>query len=146
MNIAAFTDLLDTHGGDPSRWPEPDRAAALAFAGQSPEAADALEAAQRLDRLLSAGLAEQASANLRFRIGAAAHPARRPAAPAAGRLQAFLDRWRLGVATAAAAASIALGMVVGLQTSVASVLDDAPQESIDLAALALEVNGLEDIQ
>jgi len=142
MDIARFQALLDARGGDPDRWPERERSVALAFAARSPEAARALAAAQELDRLLTSGLAREAGANLAYRITAAAAMDR---VPAPRPFRSLFDRWRVGAATAAAAASMALGMVVGLETN-AAVLDLAPQESIDLAALAFgEVSGLEDI-
>ena len=145
MDLATFQALLDAHGGDAERWPARDRAAALDLVARSPEAAQALAAARRLDGLLGAGLAEEASANLRFRITAGAAAARVPAAPRRGWM--MFGRWGAGAATAAAAASIALGMVVGMETSVATVLDDESTQTMDLAALAYgEVDGLEDIQ
>jgi hypothetical protein len=145
MDLATFQTLLDAHGGDPERWPARDRATALDFVARSPEAAQALAAARRLDGLLGAGLAAQASANLRFRITAGAATTRVPAAGSRG--WALFGRWGAGAATAAAAASIALGMVVGMETSVATVLEAEPAQTMDLAALAYgEVDGLEDIQ
>jgi hypothetical protein len=145
MDLATFQTLLDAHGGDPERWPVRDRAAALDLAARSPEAAQALAAARRLDTLLVAGLTAEAGENLRFRITAGAGIAR--AAAADGRRWAMLGRWRAGAATAAAAASIALGMLVGIETGVATVLEDEPTQTMDLAALAYgEVDGLEDIQ
>ena len=52
LSPAAFDRLIDIHGGDPTRWPAADRAAALALAAASPAAAARLEEARHLDRLL----------------------------------------------------------------------------------------------
>ena len=38
MELSTFEDLLDLHGGDLARWPEPERAAAAALLDISPEA------------------------------------------------------------------------------------------------------------
>jgi hypothetical protein len=147
MDLATLQSLLDTHGGDPARWPGPKRPAALELVARAREAEQALAAAKALDGLLLAGLPGEAGANLRFRITAGA--AQFPAGLQRDRrwLAAIAERWRLGAATAAAAASIALGMLAGMETSVATVLDDEPTQTMDLAALTYgEVDGLEDIQ
>ncbi|MGF1626487.1 MAG: hypothetical protein ACFCVH_16520 [Alphaproteobacteria bacterium] len=150
MDQAAFQALLDTHGADPARWPERERTAATALAAHSPEAAAALATARRLDAMLVGGLATEAGASLRNRItaGATRAPERTPVRTSSepGWLAAVLAPWRLGTATAAAA-SIALGMMVGLEASIATVLDPEITETMDLAALAYgHVDGLEDIQ
>jgi len=146
MDLTTFQALLDAHGGDPARWPDGERAAAMDLVARSPEAEDTLAAARHLDALLVQGLPVRASDPLRFRITTGAVH-RRTARPAGDRwLSTLLAPWRLGAA-AAAAASIALGMVVGLETSVATVLDPEPIQTLDLASLAYgQIDGLEDIQ
>lgn len=146
MNLERFESLLDTHGADPERWPDQARDAAMGLLAQSSDAQAALAAAQRLDAMLVSGLAEHASANLHYRISAAATLTRTAQPDRAGWFSFLAEPWRIGAATAAAA-SIALGMVVGLQTSVATVLDEETAPTMELAALAYgELDGIEDIQ
>lgn len=146
MNLERFESLLDTHGADPVRWPDRERVAAMDLLAQSSDAKAALAVAQRLDALLVSGLAEHASANLHYRINAAASPIRAAQPERTGWFSFLVAPWRIGAATAAAA-SIALGMVVGLETSVATVLDEDTTQIMDLTALAYgEFDGIEDIQ
>jgi len=52
MKLNRFRQLLDAYGADPARWPEAERAEALALLARSRRARDAAEAARALDRLL----------------------------------------------------------------------------------------------
>lgn len=52
-SLAAFRDLLDRHGAMPERWPADVRASARALVAADPAAADLLEEARRLDRLVA---------------------------------------------------------------------------------------------
>jgi hypothetical protein len=52
MNLAAFRDILDTHGAAMRRWPAEQRSAAQSLLTRSAEARDALREAAALDALL----------------------------------------------------------------------------------------------
>ena len=146
MDLTAFQLLLDTYGGDPAHWPDRDREAALTLAERSDDARAMLDRARRLDAMMVSGLASEAGVNLRYRITAAAQLTRQPESPASGLLERLLAPWRLGAA-AAAAASIALGMLVGLETSIATDLYDEPETTMNLAAVTYgQFAELEDIQ
>lgn len=54
MTIARLRTLLDAYGAAPQRWPEEERAAALALIAQSSEARAAVAAAEALDATLGA--------------------------------------------------------------------------------------------
>jgi hypothetical protein len=59
MHRARLQKLLDSHGCDPSKWPEAERhAAERAFASDA-RAHEALEQARRLDRLIEQSLADR---------------------------------------------------------------------------------------
>ena len=53
MTRDRFTQLLDAYGGDSKRWPEAERADALAFAKSDRTAEAALDEARKLDALLA---------------------------------------------------------------------------------------------
>jgi len=60
-----FTEIVDAYGADPQRWPEAERAEALAFASAHPDAAGPiLASAALLDRQLSLYTTEPAGARL----------------------------------------------------------------------------------
>ena len=52
MQLERFRELVDAYGGDPGRWPQPERAPAAELLARSPEAAALLAEAGALDRLL----------------------------------------------------------------------------------------------
>jgi hypothetical protein len=54
MTIARLRIILDAYGAAPERWPETERAAALALIAQAPEARAAVAAASALDATLGA--------------------------------------------------------------------------------------------
>lgn len=64
--------VLETYGGDPLRWPDPERDALLALLARSAEARRAHDAALRLDSLLDASATTAPSPDLEERIVAAA--------------------------------------------------------------------------
>ena len=80
MTPERFEALLHSHGADPRRWPEAERAAAERLLQQArPELQQALHDAAALDGLLNAYTLPDASAALQRRIVASAPPqARRP--------------------------------------------------------------------
>lgn len=146
MDLTTFQLLLDTYGANPAHWPDRDREAALKLADRSEDAKAMLARSRRLDAMMVSGLASEAGANLRYRITAAAQHTRQPATAGAGLIERLLAPWRLGAA-AAAAASIALGMLVGLETSIATDLYEAPETTMDLADVTYgQFAELEDIQ
>lgn len=106
-DFSRFEDDLDRFGPDLAGWPADARARADRLLAADPRAADALAVARVVEDALRAPPGPPASAELRARIlGAAvarpAHSGRR-ASP-----------WmRLGVGTAALAASLLLGFFVG---------------------------------
>lgn len=97
MTPERFETLLAAYGAEPRRWPEAERAAALALLAGDARMREALERERRLDRLLDG----------------AATPRATPALVA--RLSSTPRRLRIGFATqlAAMAAAAALGLFVG---------------------------------
>lgn len=92
--------IIETYGGDPRRWPENERAAALAFIETSPTAQAAWADARALDTLLDLAPTPQPSDLAARRILAKA-----PRAPARFEARTF----------AALAAALVLGVVLGFQ-------------------------------
>ncbi len=98
MNRAQFQDLLDRCGSDLAKWPEPARIAAERLIARDPAAAETLEAARRLDRLivhtLSGGEGEPDEIASRF---LAQLPKALPAQAGRGTgLSAIKPEWSLG--------------------------------------------------
>lgn len=114
LDRARFDVLLDAYGADPERWPEAERAAAMALLQRDPEARALRAQAARLDGLLALAEPVEPSPALVARILAAA-----PApADAKRRPLSFLRPrparvWRYAAALAplAAAAAVALWVV-----------------------------------
>jgi len=77
MTLDRLQQLLDAYGADPMRWPEEERAAALAMLARSAEARAALADAERLDAILDLAESAEPSSDLAARIVAAA-PAVKP--------------------------------------------------------------------
>ncbi|TRL31113.1 hypothetical protein FNA46_24580, partial [Rhizobium straminoryzae] len=71
MDQAAFAALVETYGADPKRWPEKRRAAALVFA-ETPDGAESLRRAARLDAALDLAHPPMPAAALAGRILAGA--------------------------------------------------------------------------
>lgn len=106
MTPERFTEIVDAYGANPQRWPQAERAQALAFASAHPDAAEpVLAAAASLDRRLSLHATEPASARLERLILDSA-PRR---IPVKGE-----SRWSRGVWHGAGLAAAGLaGVVVG---------------------------------
>ena len=68
MNLQRFSQMLDAYGGDPRRWSEDERAAALDFLQHSEQARVLQQQALRLDQLLAVLPEVSASATLEQRI------------------------------------------------------------------------------
>lgn len=128
MNLDRFAAIVDAYGGSPSRWPEAERAAAVALLKTSSDAQRLAEEAEALDGLLDMPETVAATRDLQDRILAAA-PAGRAgsSSPATGGLFGW-PRW---IPAAAVACSLALGVVSGTQLPSLIGLDDE--------ALALQV-------
>jgi hypothetical protein len=138
MTPERFSTLLDAHGGDPKRWPAPERDAALAFLKRTPSAKILVDDALRLDLLLDR--MEPATATLdaaRIAALAAVTAQDKPEV-----LLAFKPKprrqqptWAWARAGALAAAGIA-GLIVGM----GDVTDTAPRgtgSALDLYDAAL---------
>jgi hypothetical protein len=70
--LTRLRDILDAYGGDPDRWPDADRAPALALLARSADARRLCDEALRLDAALDLLPAAAPSADLEERIVAAA--------------------------------------------------------------------------
>lgn len=68
MNRDEFEKLLLIHGADPARWPERDRAAALALVAADPRASAMQEATRALDRAVLGASAAPMAGDLAARI------------------------------------------------------------------------------
>jgi hypothetical protein len=111
MSPGDFSRLLDTHGADPERWPDAQRAAARALCEVSTAARDQWMAAKRLDSLLAAGRAPVPDPARQARIVAGAMARLR------ARAEPLLDwRWLFPRPIGAAfAASLVAGWLVGVE-------------------------------
>ena len=119
ISLDRFGVLLDAYGAVPERWPDGERASALALAAESADARQLMDQARRLDGLLDRLPEGEPSPGLAERILAAAPGAspgaagRRPAGwivRTFGTLWPELPAWRPAVALAA---SLAFGLVTG---------------------------------
>lgn len=110
LSLTRFTELLDAYGADPGRWPEAERAAALALLEASPQARGLCDEARALDAALDRLPTPAPSADFRLRVLATAPIG---AAPARGlrELWGALGGWRL--TAPALACALALGLAVG---------------------------------
>ncbi|MDA0341333.1 MAG: hypothetical protein O3B74_07020, partial [Proteobacteria bacterium] len=68
MNETRLLAIIEAYGAEPNRWPEEERAAALALAEHSPAAHQALADAATLDSLLGESLVAPADLSLVTRI------------------------------------------------------------------------------
>ena len=129
-NMAQILGLLErtleAYGGDPSRWPASTRVQLQAFISSNRIAQSKLAEAQSLDRVLgfAPDLSARQNTELAQRIVHAAErqpravgsqtlPARRPTPPFGSR----------GIAAAALAASLVLGILTGQSTVIGSLAD-----------------------
>ncbi len=125
LDRARFEVLLDAYGADPQRWPQEERAAALALLERDPDARALRAQAARLDALLATAEPLEPSPALVARILAAA-----PTPVGAKRRPLSFIRpahaWRL-----AAAAPLAAAAVVALW------LMRAPEPTVQISAASL---------
>ncbi|MBB5014680.1 hypothetical protein [Rehaibacterium terrae] len=127
-----FADLLAAHGADPRRWPQAERAAALALLAASPEARRQQHEAARLDALLDAWQPPAPSPDLRLRL-LHAMPLPQRAESLLHRLWRELGGWRL--AAPALAGALALGIAIGVLLPAMEAGDDLLAEWLSLAQL-----------
>ncbi len=113
MKPGRFIRLLDTHGADPARWPEAERAAALALLERSAEMRAAHDAAAALDAALRDSLPEPDPAALVRMRGRLARAMAREPLP---RAEPALLRWLRPFAPFGAGALVTL-MLCGVWLS-----------------------------
>lgn len=109
LDESRFADLLDAYGGEPARWPAPEREAALQLLARSETARAAQRQAAWLDAELDRSVVAPPSAALRAALIAARPQARAGWRASLAELWRELGGWRL--AAPAFAASLALGAV-----------------------------------
>jgi hypothetical protein len=117
MNLARFRTIVECYGADSSRWPEQERAEALAFAGYSKEAEAILREAAGLDSLLKKLPLPEPSSDLLRAV--AEIPLRHEPATASDMPSGWRLYWPFGApwkSVLAAALAGALGMVTGVAT------------------------------
>ena len=121
MNLDRFVAIVEAYGASPARWPEAERAAAVAFLKTSSDAQRLADEAEALDGLLDMPETIAATRDLQDRILAAA-----PAARAGGNrpVAAPFFNWSRWIPAAAVACSLALGVVSGMQLPGLIGLDD----------------------
>ena len=149
MTMARFSDLLDIYGGDLSRWPPDEAAAARRLLTESVTARSALEDARRLDELLDTATVQPPSPGLVDRIMAAApkaQPEQRGATGPSRGPTGWLGRmaeamfatgwpaWQPGVAVAGA---LALGLIAGYAGLPAMESATFDADGVDWLALGL---------
>ncbi len=123
MTLHRLDELLECYGARPERWPDAERAAALALLLASRDARSRRDAAAALDAVLERAPAIEPSAGLAARILAGAPRTARMEAP---------RHWRVPVAAAlglAAAASLAVWLV--RRVEVPRALDPAAVAQLD---------------
>lgn len=82
MTLARVTALIDAYGGDPARWPDDERDAALALCDTNADAARLRDEARALDRVLAKAPDFEATPALAARVAEIPARAARDAAPA----------------------------------------------------------------
>lgn len=130
MNAERFESLAAAYGGDPNRWPEADRDAALAFMVADRVAAERLLfEARQLDAALDASPAPAASHALRDAILASAPRERTPARVGGGFFHDLLfGGFGRGLMVAGLGAAAVLGVAAGAsvtETVIAGAQTDA---------------------
>lgn len=117
MTPERFRELVDAYGGDPRRWPDAERAAALALAGEDARARAMLGEAKGLDSLLDGMQIKPPAIDTARIVAAAARLAQEPdtanVVPLArkrGALRPVLV-WTRGAALAAATVC---GFIIGM--------------------------------
>lgn len=141
MKPRRFRKLLGSYGANPERWPEDERAAAVALLAASSEARALRDRAETLDRMLDTYRVEAADDVLSAQILAAPHnPAFAPTEidPRAGQGGV---RWRgIWPQFAALAGACMLGFIVGTTDLAAG---GEPDSDTDLASLIFGDDDLE---
>lgn len=139
MTSERFFALVSAYGADARRWPEPERAAAMAFAAAQPAlAAPALAEADAADALLHASKARHPSIVLRDRVIASAADAGLTVRREGRR---WLDRLALTLGAGWAAAACA-GVMAGVMLT-GHLTADAQAEAVLYQASLLGVDDAE---
>lgn len=142
MNAERFEQLTAAYGAQPDRWPEGERAAALAFMEAEGRAAERiLFEARMIDAALDASPAPAVGAELRARILASA-PRPQPRAAPQPRPRAPRRAW-FGFPDWAAAAGFAAACAVGMVSGAAvmqQVAADAQADAILADASELTID------
>lgn len=132
MTEHRFAALAEAYGGEIGRWPPGERAVALAYVADHPEAPEILRREQRLDASLDAYRLAAPGAVLQQAIVGLA-----PAGQAAGRLWRWLTGAGIGLGLAAACASGAAAGMILAPASVTRIISGPPaaQAPDELTAL-----------
>jgi len=126
MELERLLALAAAHGGDPARWPAPERAAALRLLEDSAAARAALQSARALDALIALPAPAPPAPALRAAVLRSA-----PRERAAGWAAAW--SWRL--ALPALALSVAFGVVLGLASAPAAQAEPGDEDVLVLAQI-----------
>ena len=121
MTPERFQALIDAYGAEPRRWPEAERAAAVAFAGASPQTQAWLDEARGLDAmldLLAEPVSDELAEDLHYRAMA------RFAMPPVLRSRPVTVLWA-GIGLAACLAGAILGINVSMKS-----LDDMRAQTV----------------
>lgn len=131
MTPERFTALLDAYGGDANRWPEAERAAALAYLEHTPAAHAERDAALKLDALINRYPAPAPVIDVaRLVARATAEAQEKPTAKILPfRSRATVKVWARGAALAAAGLA---GFVIGFADQ-PTTLSDTPLEAFEAA-------------
>ena len=132
MDLTRLSQLLDTYGADPGRWPAAERAAAMALLAASDAARAQQRIAAQLDGALDSWEVSPPSRSLRSAVIATAQPPRSRWHASLVELWRDLGGWQL--AGPAFAASLALGAWVPIWLDEAAT--DLPDEDL-IAAMQL---------
>lgn len=133
MTRERFKMLLDAYGGDPLRWPDAERAAALKFVESDAEARRMIEQERAFDRALDLADTAPVTPELQRKI-LAAFSQRKFGARSLAWFTAWMPTAPQWIPAAAFAASLLLGVGVGaLIPSLAGL--DAPRGEAALLAL-----------
>ena len=134
MNRERFFSIVDAYGAEPRRWPEAERAAALAHLEADGEAAARVREAAGLDAVLDESRPLAPSAALRSRVVAAA--------PRARRSPARLGWWAPGAGlVAAGVAGLMFGAALLAPQEVQTDMLLADSEAYDLLEVLEPVEG-----
>lgn len=137
IDLDRFLELVEAYGAEPERWPEGERAGALALLATSPEARAACREAAALDGLLDELRGFRPSTVLTARVLAAA-PAK-PAKPGSVLSAVLRSLWParpIWQPAGGLAAAALLGLAVGLSEPTADGGATDPLTVVDLDALA----------